>query len=41
MKPSPGVLVKDGKVLVPAQEIPVFHKTDVVVVGGGPAVEYA
>ena len=29
--------MKDGKVVCPAREIPIFHKTDVVVVGGGPA----
>jgi len=27
----------DGKVVMPAREIPQFHTTDVVVVGGGPA----
>ena len=29
--------MKDGKIVQPAREIPIFHKTDVVVVGGGPA----
>ncbi len=29
--------LKGGKVIMPAREIPVIHKTDVVVVGGGPA----
>ena len=28
---------KDGKIWQPAREIPVFHRADVVVVGGGPA----
>ena len=34
---GPSCLLKDGKVLRPAAEIPVFHQVDVVVVGGGPA----
>ena len=34
---GPSCEMKDGKVICPAREIPIFHKTDVVVVGGGPA----
>ena len=34
---GPSCMLKDGKVICPAREIPVFHTTDVVVVGGGPA----
>ena len=34
---GPSCTLRDGKVLEPAKEIPVFHQTDVVVVGGGPA----
>ena len=34
---GPSCYMKDGKIVQPAREIPVFHKTDVVVVGGGPA----
>ncbi len=34
---GPSCALKDGKVICPAREIPVFHTTDVVVVGGGPA----
>jgi len=37
MTDGPSCFLKDGKVVEPSKEIPVFHKTDVVVVGGGPA----
>ena len=37
MVDGPSCFVKDGKVYEPAKELPVFHQTDVVVVGGGPA----
>ena len=34
---GPSCFVRDGKVIEPSHELPVFHTTDVVVVGGGPA----
>lgn len=37
MEDGPSCYLSDGKVVEPSHEIPVFHKTDVVVVGGGPA----
>ena len=37
MTDGPSCFLKDGKVCEPAKEIPIFHRTDVVVVGGGPA----
>ena len=37
MTPGPSAFTKNGKVFRPAREIPVFHETDVLVVGGGPA----
>ncbi len=37
MTDGPSCYIKDGKVIEPAKELPIFHTTDVVVVGGGPA----
>lgn len=34
---GPSCMLRDGRVYEPAKELPVFHKTDVVIVGGGPA----
>ena len=33
----PSAYLSGGKILQPAREIPLFHETDVIVVGGGPA----
>ena len=34
---SDNAVLRDGKVLQPARELPLLAKTDVLVVGGGPA----
>ncbi len=34
---GPSCFLEDGKVIMPAREVPRFHETDVAVVGGGPA----
>ncbi len=34
---GPSCTLQNGKVFCPAREVPIFHQTDVVVVGGGPA----
>lgn len=34
---GPSCRVENGKIVMPMREIPLFHRTDVVVVGGGPA----
>ena len=37
MTDTPSCFVKNGEVYEPAKKLPIFHRTDVVVVGGGPA----
>ena len=37
IKDLPSATIVDGQIVQPARTVPVFHQTDVVVVGGGPA----
>jgi len=37
MTDGPSCYLKDGEVYEPAKRLPIFHETDVAVVGGGPA----
>ncbi|MBQ3289553.1 MAG: FAD-dependent oxidoreductase [Kiritimatiellae bacterium] len=34
---GPSCRIENGKIVMPAREVPVFHRADVAVVGGGPA----
>ena len=37
MEDGPSAFIRDGKIVQPEREVPVFSQADVVVVGGGPA----